>query len=149
MRTAILILTSLLAATPALADDKTDALAAVHAYVEDFNKGDTAAANALCTGQSTIIDDFAPHIWQGATACADWAAAFDAAAKAQGITDPKVMTGKPKTLSAKGDRAYAVLPAKYSYKQHGKPVNEAGLFTFALQKADAGWRIAGWAWGAE
>ena len=59
------------------------------------------------------------------------------------------MAGKPKALSTTGDRAHAVLPAKYSYRLHGKPVNEAGLFTFALQNCDAGWRIAGWAWGAE
>ena len=149
MRSAILVLAGILAASPALADDKTDVLAAVKAYVDDFNKGDTAAASALCTGQAAIIDDFAPHIWQGAAACADWAAALEAFAKAQGITDPKVTVGKPKALSTTGDRAYAVLPAHYTYRQHGKPVNEPGLFTFALQKRDAGWRIAGWSWGSE
>src|ERR1700761_6803321 len=145
MRTAILILTGLLAASPALADDKADALATVKAYVDDFNKGDTAAASALCTGQATVIDDFAPHLWQGATACADWAAGLAAFAKAQGITDPKVAVGKPKALSTTGDRAYAVLPAHYTYKQNGKPVNEPGLWTFSLQKREVGWRITGWA----
>src|ERR1700761_484002 len=106
MRTAVLILACILAATPALADDKADVLATAKVYVDDFNKGDIAAASALCTGQAVIIDDFAPHIWQGATACADWAAALDAFAKAQGITDPKVATGKPKALGATGDPAY-------------------------------------------
>ena len=149
MRTAVLILACILAATPALADDKADVLATAKVYVDDFNKGDIAAASALCTGQAVIIDDFAPHIWQGATACADWAAAFDANAKAQGIADPKVAIGKPKALSATGDRAYAVLPAHYTYKQNGKPVNEPGLWTFSLQKLGAGWRIAGWAWASE
>jgi hypothetical protein len=29
----------------------------------------------------------------------------------------------------------------------GKPVKETGsMFTFALQKGAAGWRIAGWSW---
>jgi hypothetical protein len=149
MRTAILVLAGVLAATPAFADDKSDVLATAKAYVDDFNKGDTAAASALCTGQAVVIDDFAPHIWQGATACADWAAALEAFAKMQGITDSKVATGKPKALSTTGDRAYAVLPAKYTYKQHGKPVNEPGLWTFSMQKLDAGWRITGWSWASE
>jgi hypothetical protein len=149
MRRAFLILAGILAATPALASDKTDVLATLKAYSDGFNKGDPAAAAALCTGQAVVIDDFPPHIWQGATACADWAAGLAAFAKAQGITDPKVATAKPRALTATGDRAYAVLPAKYTYKQHGKPVNEPGLWTFSLQKLDAGWRITGWAWASE
>jgi hypothetical protein len=64
MRTAILILTGLLAATPALADDKADALAVAKAYADAFNKADAAAGAALCTGHAAIIDDFPPHIWQ-------------------------------------------------------------------------------------
>jgi hypothetical protein len=149
MRTAILILTGLLAATPALADDKADALAVAKAYADAFNKADAAAEAALCTGQAAIIDDFPPHIWQGATACADWAAALAASAKEAGYSDLHVATAKPKALVATADRAYAVLPATYIYKNHGKPVKEPGLWTFALQKTGAGWRIAGWSWASE
>lgn len=149
MRAAILILAATLAAAPALADDKAEVLAAAKAYADDFNKGDTAGAAALCTGQAAIIDDFPPHIWVGANACADWAAALTAAAKELGYTDLHVTTAKHKAVSATGDRAYAVLPAIYSYKNHGKPVKEPGLWTFSMQKVDAGWRITGWSWAAE
>jgi ketosteroid isomerase-like protein len=149
MRAAILVLAGLLAAAPALADDKGDALAAAKAYADAFNKADAAAEAALCTGQAVIIDDFPPHIWQGATACADWAAALAAAAKEAGYTDLHVTTAKPKALLATADRAYAVLPALYTYRNHGKPVKEPGLWTFALQKLGAGWRIAGWSWASE
>jgi ketosteroid isomerase-like protein len=154
MRAAILvlagpILAGSLATAPALADDKSDVLAAAKAYADDFNKGDMAGAAALCTGQAAIIDDFPPHIWQGANACADWAAALAAAAKERGYTDLHVTTAKPRSVSATGDRAYAVLPTTYSYKNKGKPVNERGLWTFSMQKVDAGWRITGWSWAAE
>lgn len=149
MRTAILILAGTLAAAPALADDKSDVLAAAKAYADDFNKGDAAAEAALCTGQAVVIDNFPPHVWQGATACADWAAGLAAAAKEQGESDLHVTTGKPRALTVTGDRAYAVLPATYSYKQHGMPVKEPGLWTFAMQKLDAGWRITGWSWSSQ
>ena len=45
------------------------------------------------------------------------------------------------------DRAYVVVPANYTFKKNGKLVKETGsMFTFALQKGEAGWRITGWAW---
>ena len=154
MRAAILILAGTIlsgtwTAAPALADDKSDVLAATKAYADDFNKGDMAAAAALCANPAVVIDDFAPHIWQGPTACADWAAALAAFARTEGDTDAHVTTAKPKALTVTGDRAYAVLPAHYSYKQKGKPVNEPGLWTFSMQKVDGGWRITGWSWASE
>lgn len=154
MRTATLILAGAVlsgawAAAPARADDKADVLAATKAYADAFNTGDAAAQAALCAGQAAIIDDFPPHIWQGPAACADWAAALAPAAKTEGYSDLHVATAKPKALTVTGDRAYAVVPATYSYKNHGKPVKEPGLWTFALQKVAAGWRIAGWSWASQ
>jgi ketosteroid isomerase-like protein len=149
MRAALVVLAGVLAATPALASDESDVLATLKAYSDAFNKGDTAAASALCAGQAVVIDDFPPHMWQGASACADWAAALLAAAKEEGDTDLHVAAAKPKQLSVSGDAAYAVLAAKYTYKRNGKPMMQVGLWTFALQKANAGWRIAGWSWGLE
>jgi ketosteroid isomerase-like protein len=149
MRTTFLILAGLLVALPAAASDESDVLATLKAYSDAFNKGDTGAASALCAGQSVVIDDFPPHVWQGGAGCADWAAALLAAAKQEGDTDLHVATTKPKQLSVSGDAAYAVLPAKYTYKRNGKPMMQVGLWTFALQKAGADWRIAGWSWGLE
>lgn len=149
MRAGILVLVGVLAATPALASDKTDVMATVKAYAGDLNTGDTAAGAALCTPQAILIDDFAPHVWQGATACADWAAAFAAFSKAAGDTDAIVTTGKPRHLSITGDRGYAVYPAKYVFKENGKPMTEQAVWTFAFQKLDTGWRIAGWAWAQQ
>ena len=34
-------------------------------------------ALAACASPSSIIDEFPPHAWQGATACADWANDFE------------------------------------------------------------------------
>jgi hypothetical protein len=47
------------------------------------------------------------------------------------------------------DRAYVVVPATYSYKEKGTLVKEPGsIWTLALKKDEAGWRITGWAWTA-
>lgn len=134
------------AAAPALASHKSDVMSTIKHYNDDFNKGDMKSANALCTAQTMIIDDFAPHAWQGANTCQDWSDALTAFEKKNGITGDVVTLGKPWHVAVTGDRGYAVYPTTYSYKMNGKPVLEKGVWTFAMQKAAEGWRIAGWAW---
>ncbi len=146
MRITLVAVAAAMLVMPALASDKADVIKTVNQYNDDFNKGDTASAVALCTAQPIIIDDFAPHAWQGATACTDWANALAAYDKSLGITNEKVTINKPWHVAVTGDRAYAVFTTHYTYKLKGKPVSEQGVWTFALQKLADGWRIAGWAW---
>jgi hypothetical protein len=136
-----------LAVAPAVASDKTDVTAAVNRFNDGMNKGDTKTAFATCATPSSIVDEFPPYAWQGATACADWATDFVAYNQKSGITDSVVALGKPRHVDVTGDRAYAVIPATYRYKQNGKKVAESGsTLTAALQKTAAGWVITGWAW---
>ena len=68
-------------------------------------------------------------------------------ANARGITDGIVTLLTPRRVDVAGDSGYAVVPATYAYKLHGKPVTESGnVLTVALHKTTAGWRITGWAW---
>jgi hypothetical protein len=132
---------------PAAASEETDAMATVKQYLDSFNKGDSDKAAGLCTPQPVIVDDFPPHLWQGATACSDWWNALVAFDKNSGITDEHVTIGKPWHVAVTGERAYVVVPATYKYKLKGKPVTESGaVWTLALQKLASGWRVAGWAW---
>jgi hypothetical protein len=134
-----------LAQTPAGA--RAEVLATIRQFVDGFNKGDAKSALAACAEQTAIIDEFPPHAWLGAGACAKWMSDFEADAKKNSITDGFVSLGNPSHVDITGDRAYVVIPSDYTYKQNGKPVKETGaLFTFALQKGQTGWRITGWAW---
>ncbi|MDP9266792.1 MAG: nuclear transport factor 2 family protein [Acidobacteriota bacterium] len=147
MRKVVFALAIVLVAALAAASDKSDAVAAVHQFADGFNQGDVASALATCASPASIVDEFPPYAWQGPKACADWAHDYDADAKKNGITDGKVTLGKPWHVDVSGDRAYVVMPAKYSFKQKGKRATEpASILTVALQKGTAGWRITGWAW---
>ena len=148
MRKMILALVvAVLASGTAAATDKTDVMAVVHQFVDGFNKGDVKSALATCADNVVILDDFAPHVWDGAGACAKWASDFDADSKKTQTTEGVVTIGKPRHLDVTGDRAYVVLPAGYTYKVAGKPMQNTGsVWTLALQKTGAGWRITGWAW---
>jgi ketosteroid isomerase-like protein len=134
-------------ATPTLATEKSDAMAAVNKFVDSFNKGDVKAVAAACTEEASILDEFPPYEWHGAGACAKWTAAYDADAKKNGITDGIVTLGTPRHVAVSADRAYVVVPANYKFKQNGKPVQEIGsTLTVALQNTSAGWRITAWSW---
>ena len=124
-----------LTASPVVASDKDDVMATVKQYDDAFNKNDMKAWSALCTDNAIIIDDFAPHVWQGSDACGGWWKAFDASAKGNGITNGMVTLGKAWHVTVTGDRAYGVYPTQFAYKLKGKPISERGVWTFALQRS--------------
>jgi hypothetical protein len=131
----------------AAASDKSDVMAAINHAVAAFNRGDMKTWVAACASPASIIDDFPPHEWQGPTACADWASAFAAYSKKNGIIPGSVILATPWHVVVTGARAYVVWPASFSYKQNGKPMKESGsILTLALMKAASGWVITGWAW---
>ena len=140
-------ITVLAAGLVAALDDHKDVMAVVNQFVNGFNKGDVKTAVAVCSEQTSIIDEFPPHEWHGAGACLNWANDYDADAKKNGITDGVVNLSNPRHVYIAGDRAYVVVPANYTYKQKGTEVKGIGsTLTVALQKEKDGWRITGWAW---
>jgi hypothetical protein len=140
---------AILVANPAIASDQTDVMVPIHQFVDGFNKGDVKSALAACAEETSIVDEFPPHEWHGAGACAKWADDYDATAKKAGITDGVVTLHKPRHVDVTGDRAYVVVPSDYAFKKNGKPVKETkAAFAFALHKGAAGWRITGWSWAA-
>jgi ketosteroid isomerase-like protein len=142
-----LAMTVLMTATLA-ASEKDDVMAAVNNFVTAFNKSDSKAAIAACADDMAIIDEFPPYEWHGAGTCSKWLADYDADTKKNGMTEGVVTIGKPRHLDVAGDRAYVVVPAIFSFKEHGKPVKEKNAtWTLTLQKTDGGWKFTGWAWG--
>jgi hypothetical protein len=127
--------------------EQTAVLAPINQFVDGFNKGDTKMAVAACADETSILDEFPPHEWHGAGACAKWLRDFDADARKNGITDGVVTLGDAWHVDINSDYAYVVVPANYTFKQKGKTVSEAGsIITLALKKSAMGWLITGWAW---
>jgi hypothetical protein len=145
--TLVAVAVSALAQTPSAGADKTAVMATVTQFTDAFNKADTKSVAALCADQTSIIDEFPPYEWHGAGSCTKWMADYDADARKNGITDGLVTLSKPKHVDITADRAYVVVPADYTYKLKGKAVKQTGsMFTLALQKSTAGWRVTGWSW---
>jgi hypothetical protein len=106
----------------------------------------TTAYAAYAPGTITIIDEFAPHRWVGPHAAQEWASDYDKHATATGVTDGVVKYGAPTRSVVDGDTAYVIIPALYTYKEHGKPMSEEGQMTFVLHTETTGWKIQGWTW---
>jgi ketosteroid isomerase-like protein len=143
---AAVIAVAVFASGAASASDQTDAMAVVHKWVDSFNKGDGKTAASYCADGAVVIDDFAPHVWQGSGACASWFKDYGAfVAKAQ-ITAENVALGKTRQLDLDSGYAYLVTPATLTYTKAGKPVTDKAIVTMSLKKGSSGWQITGWAW---
>jgi hypothetical protein len=133
--------------TAALAANGEDPSAPVRQFIDGFNTGNVQSAfAAYATGDITIIDEFAPHIWTGIEAAHHWADAYDKHAQATGVTDSKVTYGKPTRMEVNGDAAYVILPTLYRYKEHGDPRQEEGQMTVVLNREAGAWKIRSWTW---
>lgn len=144
-----LVFTVVVAVNPysAFADDKADVTAAVHKFFDNLDDAHLKTALAVCDAPTSIIDEFPPHVWHSATACAVWWKGLKDYNKKVGITDGNATLGEAWSVDVTGDRAYYVAPTTYTYKQNGKPMNEDhAVFTVALRKAAGGWKITGWSW---
>lgn len=141
------LIVSVLLGSAAMAATPGDVTTPIKQFIDGFNSGDVKTAYAAyAPGTITIIDEFAPHRWVGPNAAHEWAAAYDKHATATGVTDGVVKYSAPTRSVVDGDTAYVVIPALYTYKEHGEPVAEEGQMTFSLQAEAAGWKIQGWTW---
>lgn len=124
------------------------ATAPIHQFFAAMNKGDMKTASAaFATDTVTIIDEFAPYVWQGNDAVARWGAAFMQDAAASGMQGPTLDLGRAIRVQVDGDTAYAVFPGTLRYSQKGHRMQEVAVMTFALAHTGDGWRIKAWSWG--
>ncbi len=143
---AAVIAVAVFAAGAASASDKTEAMAVVHKWVDSFNKGDGKTGSSYCADVAVIIDDFAPHVWQGSGACASWYNDYEAFAGKAQMTAASVALGKARDLEVDSGYAYLVTPTTLTYTKAGKPVTDKAILTMTLKKGTSGWQITGWAW---
>jgi len=124
-----------------------DPVSAVHQYIDGFNKADVKAMAAMCADPMSILDGMAPHVWHGPTATQDWHRDVLIEGEHAGATDYQVILDKALHANVTDDAAYVVVPATMTFKLKGKQVTQSGaVFTVALRKVSAGWRLASWAW---
>ncbi len=100
------------------------------------------ARRGLC-----IVENFAPFLFCGLEAAANWSAGFRAHAAAGDLKNLAATFGEAHDFKQSGKRVYFSLPTTWTGLTHGNRFEEHGAWSFVLQREDAGWRIVGYGWG--
>ena len=131
------------AATP-----EAELMKPINQFLDSFNKGDAATAEAAHLPSASITDEVPPYHWPAPGAFKAWSAALDAHDKKAGMTEQKATLGKAQLIDSTADTAYVSMESVYSFKQNGVAMREPARMTFALRKTAEGWKIASWTWSA-
>lgn len=142
------VVAAMLIAAPVAQAGESAVTAPIRKLVAAFNGGDVAAIKAVQVDAPSIIDNTPPFAWSGPGAIDHWLADHAKAEAEMGQTDGVVWLGEPMDEKVAGDRAYVVMPSRYTYKLKGQSLRETGLAAFALVKQGADWKIASWAWAS-
>ncbi len=94
----------------------------------------------------TIVEDFAPFIFTGEDAAAQWDRGYRQ--HAIPLRDLKFSFGPPNAFERTGDRVYFVLPTTWSGIYKDRQFEEHGAWSFVLKNTAGQWRILAYGWGA-
>ena len=122
-------------------------MSAVRNYTDAFNRGDAEGQAAACADSMQILDGMSPHVWQGPTAAEEWWRDVVAEGEHLGASGYSIALGDPLHVDENSENAYVVVPATMTFDLRGQQVKQTGsVYTVALRKVDADWRLTAWAW---
>ena len=93
-----------------------------------------------------IVEDFAPYVFSGKDAAAQWDAGFRH--HAVPLRDLKFSFGPAHDFERTGDRVFLVLPTTWRGFYKDRRFEEHGAWSFVLKNAAGQWRILAYGWGA-
>jgi hypothetical protein len=145
--TVLFLLSLSLGAPPARAGDQPDAamIAAaerVAAIIE--TSGVASPKGAFADHNVTIIENFAPYVFEGSDAVERWSEQMRA--HLAGATALRHTFGRAQDFSRAGDEVYFSLPTTWRGLAHGKPFVEHGGWAFVLTRQGGLWRVRSYGW---
>lgn len=114
-------------------------------FMSTLRRGEQPAVFArrgLC-----IVENFAPYLFCGLQAAANWSAGFRAHAAADQLSELQATFAEAHDFSQSGTRVYFSLPTTWTGFTRGKHFEEHGAWSFVLVQEDARWLIVGYGWG--
>jgi hypothetical protein len=103
-----------------------------------------ALAGVFAESEVTIIENFAPHVFDGPSAAADWLQGM--LAHLDGVSGLEFSFGAACDLSRTGPLAFFTLPTEWKGLARGRRFSERGGWSFVLVQAGGDWRVKAYAW---
>lgn len=119
-------------------------LAPIEKIARFIETGDESLLIAFAEKGVVIIENFAPHLFEGEDAVMRWAQVI-----LSWHEQPIELVhsfGPAQDLSVHGDTAFLALPTHWTGLQHGVRFNEDGGWAFVLVKEHGEWRVRSYGW---
>ena len=106
--------------------------------------GDAKCLDAFADGEVVILENFAPHLFVGPAAVAEWATAMGEHAKH--LTALAHSFGPAQDFASNDERAFFSLPTRWSGRANGAAFEEDGGWAFLLLRQMGEWRVQSYGW---
>lgn len=110
------------------------------------NADNGSALNAYFAPNAVVVDEFAPFVWSGKNAAKHWWAAMDSSNAAAHITAMHVALQEITQANVTHAGAYVVVRLAITWRDHGKPYREIGLWALTLHPSANDWKIVSASW---
>jgi hypothetical protein len=119
----------------------------VDALKRAMERFDSAAPPPVfSSGRVTIVDNFAPYVFEGENVPERWWSGFRTHAAAGKLNDLRAAFGAAQDYEQSGDRAFFTLPTRWTGISEGHRFLERGGWVFVLVRESGEWRLRSYAW---
>lgn len=108
--------------------------------------GDESLLSAFANKGVVIIENFAPHLFEGEDAVKRWSQKILSWHKPPSDLVLKHKFGAPQDLSVQDDLAFLSLPTHWTISQNGNRFEEDGGWAFVLVQEEGEWRVRSYGW---
>jgi hypothetical protein len=107
---------------------------------------DESLLSAFASKGVVIIENFAPHLFEGEDAVKRWSQKILSWHKPPSDLVLKHKFGSPQDLSVHDDLAFLSLPTHWTISEKGNSFEEDGGWAFVLVNEEGEWRVRSYGW---
>lgn len=127
-----------------MADPTTEMMAPVEKIAHFIATGDKTDLSAFADQGVVIVENFAPHLFEGPDAVSHWAS--EMRAHTAQLANLKHIFGPPQDFTVSGERVFFSLPTHWSGVSKGRHFGEDGGWAFVLTRQGSEWRVLSYGW---
>ena len=121
-------------------------LVPIEKVAQFIETGDESLLSAFANKGVIIIENFAPHLFEGEDAVKRWSQKILSWHKPPSDLVLKHKFGTPQDISIHDNLAFLSLPTHWTISENGSQFEEDGGWAFVLVQEDGEWRVRSYGW---